>query len=743
MKARKYVEQHRVAAFVGFTLILVLVIGLAIIIPLVSRGGTPTPTPTPTPGVVMGPQACPDAVKDPAHWDVILGTQGSGSKVAGVSCANIMGNPSLQSLVTVRHSDANGTLDVYVFNNITSAKPTQIFKLPGLLKGDAKISGYNSVMTAEVDQNSSVNAGKPASQWTADLFREFEWNAGEGTLVQVAFPGIFPDLTRYQAENDQALVNKGQDTWKNDPQQVAQKLALKFFDWKRAATTKLLSGGGAQDVYATVQVQEPPVQGAQSQGPSAVVKLSRLAGNTHNFWVAIAVEDGTMLTLTNIETRSLITSPVSLQGSGAAFEAVIGRAVVYDHLYTDIGHAQITGDNGMGKANYSIKVVYNTSFRQGAQEGIVAVYEANGGISDEIYTAVIVKVLLDPEPGVALGPVSCPDAVQKAGYWAPIIGIDTKVSSVGTASCANIKGDPSLQALVPVYYPDKQAVDIYVYDHIADAHPVQLFKLQGLYRGGATISGYSTVLTAQVDLNSSINKDKSGDQLTTDLYREFKWSDGAGTLVQVAFPGFFPDLTRWEAERDQIEVNQGKNSWKLDALETTKRFAQALLRTPSDSPVALVSGGGAHDVDAVVSVTPPVLPGCCGPFPPIKVTLSRLEGNTNGGIWIVIGVESEQKAITAPQTGERLSSPVTVVGSGSQFESQVGIVHVLDHLYTDIGHAIAKGSGGLGSGPFSVKVPYETSFHGGAQEGIVVLYDENGGGASLRGGVAMVKVLLS
>jgi hypothetical protein len=67
----------------------------------------------------------------------------------------------------------------------------------------------------------------------------------------------------------------------------------------------------------------------------------------------------------------------------------------------------------------------------------------------------------------------------------------------------------------------------------------------------------------------------------------------------------------------------------------------------------------------------------------------------------------------------------------------------LDHLYTDIGNAIAMGTSGFGSGPFSVKVPYKASFHSGAQEGIVVLYDENGGGASLRGGVAMVKVLLS
>ena len=78
----------------------------------------------------------------------------------------------------------------------------------------------------------------------------------------MAFPGIFPDLTRYQAEADQASVNAGHDPWKNDPVQVAKALEARFFGWQRAVTAKLLSGGGPQDVSATVQVQEASVQGS-------------------------------------------------------------------------------------------------------------------------------------------------------------------------------------------------------------------------------------------------------------------------------------------------------------------------------------------------------------------------------------------------------------------------------------------------------------------------------------------------
>ena len=179
-------------------------------------------TPTPAPGIVLGPQACPNGIGDPAHWNAIIGTNNGKQHVENVSCANIIDNRSLQALVTVRHSDASSTLDVYVFQDITSAKPMQIFKLPDLVKGNAMISGYSTVMTAEVDVN---NVGKPVAAMTPDLFREFDWSASQGIMVQTAFPGIFPDLTRYQAEADQGLVNKGQDTWKNDPQAVAKALA--------------------------------------------------------------------------------------------------------------------------------------------------------------------------------------------------------------------------------------------------------------------------------------------------------------------------------------------------------------------------------------------------------------------------------------------------------------------------------------------------------------------------------------
>src|SRR5437764_1101905 len=96
--------------------------------------GNNTPTPDATPDVVLGPQTCPAEIADPAHWQTIINpiAYGGSQHVESVSCANLMGNASLQALVIDRRSDASDTLDVFVFKNITNATPTPVFKTYGL-----------------------------------------------------------------------------------------------------------------------------------------------------------------------------------------------------------------------------------------------------------------------------------------------------------------------------------------------------------------------------------------------------------------------------------------------------------------------------------------------------------------------------------------------------------------------------------------------------------------------------------
>ena len=344
-------------------------------------GGSPTSTTTPVIG--LGPQSCPEAVKAPAYWDPIIPTQNGVTKVESVTCGNLIGNPTLQALVKVRYNGTGAVLDVDVYTNISSPSPVQIFKLQGLYKGDAKISVYNTVLTAEVDQNSSINTGKSNANFTQDLFREFKWSDGAGTLVPVSFPGMYPDLTRYQAENDQAQVNQGQDAWKLDAAMVANHMAAdpNLLGWPTNATTTIASGGGSSDTDATVTMKNPAAGGG-----TITVSLQRLEGNTNGgIWEVVAVTSNGM-SITTPQSRDLLTSPVKITGTANAANGGTGMVAVLDHLYTDIGHASAAG-------SFSTSVTYNSTFKSGAQEGILVLYAINnaGGAPA---AAVMVKELL-------------------------------------------------------------------------------------------------------------------------------------------------------------------------------------------------------------------------------------------------------------------------------------------------------------------------------------------------------------
>ena len=356
-----------------------------------SGGSGGNTTPTTAPGIGLGARPCPDAVKDPAHWDPIIPTQSNTSKVEAVSCGNLIGNTSLQALVTVRSTGSGGLLDVYVFNNITGPNPEQLFKLLSLGEGDAKISLYNTVLTAEVDANSSINKGKADAQLTPDLFREFKWSDGAGTFVPVSFPGIFPDLTRFQAEKDQAQVNRGQDAWKLDAAMVASHMASDphLLNWPTTAPTTVVSGGGPHDSDAVVTVKNPGAGGGTIK-----VSLQRLEGNTNGgIWEVITVE-ATGMSITAPQSRNLLTTPVTVKGTGNAFEGKIGQVVVLDHLYTDIGHAGATGATGNGNTSFSASVPYTSTFKGGAEEGLVVLYATNNAGGPNAAAAVIVKELL-------------------------------------------------------------------------------------------------------------------------------------------------------------------------------------------------------------------------------------------------------------------------------------------------------------------------------------------------------------
>ncbi|HEX6482220.1 MAG TPA: hypothetical protein VF043_25530 [Ktedonobacteraceae bacterium] len=339
-----------------------------------------------------------------------------------------------------------------------------------------------------------------------------------------------------------------------------------------------------------------------------------------------------------------------------------------------------------------------------------------------------------PTPEIQLGRQPCPGEVKDLAHWKGIVGIDSTQTVEGVL-CGFLMGVPTLQAVVKVRSASvDRLLDIHVYTAITSTNPTQIFSLRGLLLGDAAVSNYNTLMTAQADPNSSQNKGVPLARLQTDFYREFKWSDSAGTLIQVAFSGIYPDLTRYQAEFEQGQINKGQGfqQWRLSAVTTAQFFAEFVLMWDPDAPATVVSGGGAHDAMAVILVKNPSPGGQT-----IRVSLSRLELNTNGGIWEVTSIEAPGMSITSPHNAQHLSSPVTVTGSTGALAGKMTTITVLDHDRTDIGHAILT----TGQSSFTTSVPYAASFPGTTQEGIVALYVSPGNGVIAA--TVMVKVLLN
>lgn len=339
------------------------------------------------PGMRSGPQPCPAAVKATTRWDSLIGTHGEG-KVESVSCGNLLGNASLQALVTVRHAGTDNILDVYVYDKITSDHPQQLFKLQRLTMGDARISTINTVITAEVAKESSVNKGKPPAQWARDFCREFQWSARTKTFEQVSFPSFFPDLTRYQAENDQAQVYRGKDAWKFNAVQTALHFATDMLKWSIKTGVTVEVSGGPLDLDAMVSMKNA----SPGNGTSRLV-LHRFDENASGIWEVAVAQTSLNMFIRAPSKGDRIISPVAVDGEGTATEGVVGTVYVLDHLYTDIGH-KVVQVSGNGQVSFVVDVPYHSSIPHGEyEEGIVALYSlssADGSIAQEV----MVKVLI-------------------------------------------------------------------------------------------------------------------------------------------------------------------------------------------------------------------------------------------------------------------------------------------------------------------------------------------------------------
>ena len=322
------------------------------------------------------------------NWDSLVGTRANVSKVQKVICGSLEGAGTLDALVDVRYYAPEARLDYFVYDNLYGT-PVRRMSAQGLLDGDALISSVGTIVTAEINPNDTVKG-------VVDLFKEYQWNGA--TFGQTLFPGMYPDVTRYQAEQAQAQVSAevaalgpGQSqsqisqAWRLTAGSVVTRLARGIFHWTNFTVTLPLHSQRLNVLPITVTNLA-----AGGGGFVAVVHhLDEVPTNIFEIEQVTSINGSAGIS--NVAAYARLSSPVSVSGGALASGSILGQVVLYDDTYTTVGSSgAIKSSAPSGYVQFTVSISYHLT--PGLEEGIVAFYPTSQNNTALTNQAVLVKV---------------------------------------------------------------------------------------------------------------------------------------------------------------------------------------------------------------------------------------------------------------------------------------------------------------------------------------------------------------
>ena len=320
-----------------------------------------SPTPSATPRVITLhiSSSCPSYVTA-TNWDKLLNTNPAVDKVQLVNCGSLEGVGSMEAVVGVGYVTQDAKLDMYVYDHLTST-PIVTFKVPGLIDGDAQVSPTGTLMTAEIGPK-----GVPTAH--ANLFKEYQWNGS--SFAQTLFPYIYPDMTHFQAEQDNALfasevtANQKADLWKTSGTEESGHLATSIFHWSSVSQSVLKFDSNADTIIVQTINTGPG-------GGGFITTLHHLDGNKQDILeIASVTPLDTNINLSSPAASTQLTSPINVIGIAQGGSSLLGQVVVYDDTYVLVGSSGPIASTGSGYASFTHLVTYTLN-ASGVQEGVV------------------------------------------------------------------------------------------------------------------------------------------------------------------------------------------------------------------------------------------------------------------------------------------------------------------------------------------------------------------------------------
>jgi hypothetical protein len=329
-------------------------------------------------------------------------------------------------------------------------------------------------------------------------------------------------------------------------------------------------------------------------------------------------------------------------------------------------------------------------------------------------------------------PLNCQELLRSTDYGAAVHLQPGKQEMEAVQTANQLTGkQPSVLVQVMNTGP-QQKLDVYVFGCTVRKHAPVLTTLlaqRGLVQGNASISVANTLVTSEQDTSLPAQVVAVEQPLQQNIYREYIWRNGA--LVQVAFPGLYPVVSRSEAEQLQQQANAGQPLAWSDPLATAEQMAKDILKWPDTNPQDTVLSKN--------SLTARVLLIEQSPHMAVTVTLQRLVQQDNQGLWFVTaaqtqGITLDQSQLTAPAT-----SPISLRGTAVLADGQTTAT-LFDHTLTPISLLNNATLNANARGSYSGSVFYANSLSN--QQGLLLIQSLPPAGSQEAGQMLLTSVLL-
>jgi hypothetical protein len=253
--------------------------------------------------------------------------------IAAVQLVNELAGGQPAVMVQVANADAEHRLDIYVYGcsiQDTLPKLTLLFKQQGLVEGTAVITQAHTLSISQLDTSLGPDAEAQLLPLQQNVYREYRWT--KGALVQTVFPGLYPVISRSEAEELQDEANKGQTAPGGDPLTLAKEMAQDLFRWPDSKMHATLQDSNMTTAHVLLVHDNPHLE--------VTVTLNRLIQHTSSglWFVTEAHTEG--ITVDQAPVVAIpIASPMSIQGFIRQIDGHVDVRL-FDHTLTRLSQPE-------------------------------------------------------------------------------------------------------------------------------------------------------------------------------------------------------------------------------------------------------------------------------------------------------------------------------------------------------------------------------------------------------------------